>query len=154
MNEWFSELEQRERIVLVGAAVITALLVLFVFVLRPLNQRTELLAQEVAAKQSLRIDLARVAGVRGNAPRGPAATDSSLYGLAQRIADQHALPLGLIRQDGGDNALRITFNDVPFDALAAWLGTLSNEHSIRVEQLNAHGRETGIVSGQVTLRRS
>lgn len=153
MNEWFAGLEERERIVLIGAAAVTALLVLFVFVLRPLNLRTEFLADEVAAKQSLRIDLARAAGVSGSVARGPAATDSSLYGLARSLADQHAIALGVIRQDGPDT-VRITFTDVSFDALAAWLVTLSNQHAIRVEQISANRRERGIVTGQVTLRRS
>lgn len=156
MNEWFAGLEQRERVVLIAAAAITAVLVLFVFVLRPLNQRTEFLAQEVANKQSLRIDLARAAGAGANAERGPAATDTSLYGLTRSVADRHSLALGVIRQErqGGADIVRIQFTDVPFDALAAWLVTLSNEHSIQVDQIGANRRERGLVTGQVVLRRS
>ena len=153
MNEWFAGLEERDRIVLIGAAVVTALLVLFVFVLRPLGLRTAFLADEVAIKQELRVDLARASGARGAVTSGPVAADSSLYGLARSVADQHAVALGVIRQDGPD-AVRITFTDVPFDALAAWLVTLSNQHSIRVEQISANRRERGIVTGQVVLRRS
>ena len=152
MNEWFAGLEERERIVLIGAAVVTALLVLFVFVLRPLSLRTANLATDVAIKQELRVNLARAAGIRGNAARGPAATDSSLLGIARSVADQHAVALGTMRNDA--DTVRIQFTDVPFDALAAWLVTLSNQHGVRVEQISANRRERGIVTGQVVLRRS
>jgi general secretion pathway protein M len=152
VSEWLAGLEQRERIVLIGGAIVTVLLVLFVFVLRPLNLRTAFLMEKVTAQQSLRIDLARAAGIGGSVARGPAPTDSSLYGLARSVADQHAVALGVIRQDGPDT-VRIQFTDVPFDALAAWLVALSNQHAIRVEQLSANRRERGIVTGQVVLRR-
>lgn len=152
MNEWFAGLEERERIVLIAAAAVTAVLVLFVFVLRPLNARTAILENDVAMKQELRVNLARAAGVRGPARGAAAPTDSSLYGIARSVADQHGLTLGTMRADG--DTVRIQFTDVAFDALAAWLVTLSNQHGMRVESISANRRERGIVTGQVVLRGS
>jgi general secretion pathway protein M len=68
-------------------------------------------------------------------------------------ASQHNVAYSSIRADGAD-AVRVYFEDVPFDALATWLVSLSNEHSVRVEQISANRREQGIVRGTVVLRRS
>ena len=154
MHEWFAGLEERERVTLVGGGAVAILFALFVFVLRPLSLNTAALEEEVALKETLRVDLARAEGVgSGVAARSPVPTDSSLYGIASSAATQHAIALGTIRTDGAD-ALRVQFTDVPFDALAAWLVTLSNQHSVRVEQFIGNGRERGMVTGQVVLRRS
>jgi general secretion pathway protein M len=152
MNEWFAGLEQRERVTLIGAAAAAIVIALFVFVLRPLNARTALLKEDVAMKQLLLVDLARAEGVRG-AARGVSPAESSMQVLAASTASQHNVVYDSIRADGAD-AVRVYFEDVPFDALAAWLVSLSNEHSVRVEQISANRREQGIVRGQVVLRRS
>lgn len=150
MNEWYAGLEPRERLLLIGASAVALVIVLFVFVLRPLGARTAMLEDAVASKQLLLVDLARAQGVVGSL--GTARTTEAMYVLADKTAQAHGVTLGNRRPTGSDE-LSAYFDDVPFDALAIWLVTLSNEHSVRVEQLDARRRERGLVSGRVILLR-
>jgi type II secretory pathway component PulM len=50
--------------------------------------------------------------------------------------------------------LQVTFGNVSFDALVAWLVALETQNSISVESASFTGtRQPGLVNGQLLLRR-
>lgn len=149
MNEWYAGLAPRERLILGGAAVVVAVLLL-VLAMRPIRTNTAALEERVADNQRLLVDLARAEGLGSGGAR--VAIGEELYLIADQTAKAHGLAIKNVRRDSPD-VVRIPLDNVPFDSLTEWLVTLNNAHSADVENLTANSRERGIVSGNLVLRR-
>lgn len=154
LRAWFAKLAPREqRLVLIGGAAAACLLLLGV--LMPLETRVSALQQRVANKQ------ADLAWIRSVAPRLPALRRTAGLGGGQSLvvlADRVARETGIARaltgsQPGGDGSLSVRLEQVSFDALAAWMATLLQQHGVRVVSSTIDRTATvGLVSATVVLR--
>jgi general secretion pathway protein M len=155
MQEWYANLNERERrLVLIGGGV--ALVLAILAIVLPLNRNIAQARQRVANKQA---DLAFIqdatpqmlaAGPSG----GTVANADSLVVLVDRSARESGLGKALSSsQPTGDKGLRVRFDRAPFDALVAWLGRLSQQNGVRIESAEIeYAGETGLVNAGLVLK--
>jgi len=153
LQAWFKGLSKREQgLVLTGAVL--ALLILLLGALLPLERRVASTGQRVATKQA---DLAwmqsvapQLAALRSAAP---VRNGESLVSLTDRVARETGLGRSLVSQPAGDGALSVRLEQVSFDALAAWIGALTEQHGVKVMSANIESTAAaGMVSATVVLR--
>ena len=155
MRAWYSNLAERERrVVTLGAAVGVVLLLLAIIL--PLNRNIAQARQRITTKQG---DLAFIQDATPQlAAAGPgsgeAATGESLVVLIDSSARESGIGKSLSSsQATADKGLRIRLDNVPFDALVAWLARLTQSHGVRVEsaEIEAAG-EPGLVNAGLFLK--
>jgi general secretion pathway protein M len=155
MRAWYANLAERERRVVTLGAVAGAVLLLLAIIL-PLNRNIAQARQRITTKQ------ADLAFIQDAAPQlaaagpggGAAATGESLVVLIDSSARESGIGKSLSSsQATADKGLRIRLDNVPFDALVAWLARLSQSHGVRVEtaEIEAAG-EPGLVNAGLLLK--
>ena len=155
MRTWYANLAERERRVVTLGAAAGVVLVLLAIIL-PLNRNIAQARQRITTKQG---DLAFIQDATPQlAAAGPgsgeAATGESLVVLIDSSARESGIGKSLSSsQATADKGLRIRLDNVPFDALVAWLARLSQSHGVRVEsaEIEAAG-ETGLVNAGLLLK--
>lgn len=154
MREWYANLGERERrVVLLG--VIGGAVLLLLAIILPLNRNISQARQRVTVKTG---DLAFIQSVRAQlasvGPASGAATGESLVVLIDSSARESGLGKALSSsQPTGDGGLRIRLEHAPFDAVVAWLARLSQQHGVRVEsaEIETSG-EKGFVNAGLVLK--
>jgi len=149
MRTWYANLAERERRVVTLGAAAGVVLVLLAIIL-PLNRNIAQARQRITTKQG---DLAFIQEATPQlAAAGPgtgeAATGESLVVLIDTSARESGIGKSLSSsQATADKGLRIRLENVPFDALVAWLARLTQSHGVRVEtaEIEAAG-EPGLVN--------
>jgi type II secretory pathway component PulM len=153
MKEWFANLQPRERAIFGGGAFAALVILLWAGVLRPLETRSEVLRNSVAAKQRLLVSLAQIDGQPAGPSSGTEGQDQTILSLVGNSATAHGVELTRRRPDGPDG-IQVTFGNASFDKLVAWLIALETESSVKVESASFTGtRQPGLVNGQLVLRR-
>lgn len=157
MRAWLADLEPRERIMVLGGAILAVTIVWWGLIWTPLSDRTTDLTDAVASKQRMLATLQRARALA--APSGPqidASTRQSLVLLVDQTHRSYGLEGSLIRnQPDGNDGIRVTFQDAAFDGLIAWLGTMQTGYGVAVESATIDGaRNTGVINATVVLRRS
>jgi general secretion pathway protein M len=155
MRAWYANLAERERRVVTLGAVVGVVLLLLAIIL-PLNRNIAQARQRITTKQA---DLAFIQDATPQlAAAGPgagaAATGESLVVLIDSSARESGIGKSLSSsQATADKGLRIRLDNVPFDALVAWLARLSQSHGVRVEtaEIEAAG-EPGLVNAGLLLK--
>ena len=155
MRTWYANLAERERRVLILGAAVGVVLVLLAIIL-PLNRNIAQARQRITTKQG---DLAFIQEATPQlAAAGPgsgeAATGESLVVLIDTSARESGIGKSLSSsQATADKGLRIRLENVPFDALVAWLARLTQSHGVRVEtaEIEAAG-EPGLVNAGLFLK--
>jgi len=141
-------------VVTLGAAAGVVLVLLAIIL--PLNRNIAQARQRITTKQG---DLAFIQEATPQlAAAGPgtgeAATGESLVVLIDTSARESGIGKSLSSsQATADKGLRIRLENVPFDALVAWLARLTQSHGVRVEtaEIEAAG-EPGLVNAGLFLK--
>ena len=153
MKAWFQNLQQRERLMVLGGVAAVLLIAVWFGVMR-LHAQTEVLRDAVAAKQRMLVDLTRVGTGTSGPAKGPGANQTTLVVVIDGSAREHGITLSTRRPDGPDG-VQVAFSNVPFDMLLEWLVALEKQSSVAVESASfTTAKQKGIVNGQLTLRRS
>ena len=155
MQEWYANLNERERrLVLIGGAV--GLVLAILAILLPLNRNITQARQRVEHKQA---DLAFIQQatpqlLAAGPSAGTVASAESLVVLVDRSARESGLGKSLTSsQPTGDKGLRVRFDRAPFDALVAWLGRLSQQNGVRVDSAEIeYAGEAGLVNAGLVLK--
>ena len=155
MRAWYANLAERERRVVTLGAVAGVVLLLLAIIL-PLNRSVAQARQRITTKQG---DLAFIQNATPQlAAAGPAAGDAATGESLVVLIDNSARESGIGKslsssQATADKGLRIRLENVPFDALVAWLARLSQSHGVRVEtaEIEAAG-EPGLVNAGLFLK--
>jgi len=136
MKAWFYGLQPRERWILAFGALAFTVIVLWGFILRPLNA------------------VARIEGELPSSVDGNRlGADQTLAVSVERTATSHGLNPPLTRANGG-SGVDVTIQSASFDALMAWLAALHGTYGVDVETASfTTAREPGLVNGQLLLRR-
>lgn len=154
MKAWFFGLAVRERwLVAVGAAA-AVVIILWGFVLVPLNDGIEQLRASVDTKQRLLIDVARIEGQNpSSVATNRQGNNQTLMVIVGNTAGSHGLSEPRTTANG-PSGVNVSIQNAPFDALAAWLVALHDTYGIDVETASfGSAREPGLVNGQLSLRR-
>jgi general secretion pathway protein M len=155
MRAWYANLSERDRRIVTIGGIVAVILVILAIVL-PLNRSITQAKQRVTAKQG---DLAFIqSAVPQLASAGPGAgsvaSGESLIVLIDSSARESGLGKSLSSsQPTGERGLRVRFERVPFDGLAAWLARLSQNHGVSVESAEIEfAGEAGLVNAGLVLR--
>jgi general secretion pathway protein M len=155
MRDWYDNLSERDRkIVLYGG--IAAFVLVLLGILVPLNRNIATARERVERKQG---DLQFIQSVAPQlAAAGPAggnaANPDSLVVLIDSSARESGLGKSLSNsQPTGDKGLRVRLDRVSFDAMVAWLARLSQQHGVRVESAEIESAgEVGLVNAGLVLK--
>ena len=156
MKAWFLGLAPRERWLFGGAAALVALLLVYLLVVEPLQQRRAMLERGVVAQREL-LGWMRdaIVPLRGGTTAPAGSRGQSLFAVVDRSARATVLAGALQRvQPEGQASVRVWFEDAPFDDLVRWVAALQREHGVTVNTLSVERTDTaGLVNARLTLER-
>lgn len=162
MKDWFEALELRERQFVSVGAVVVIIALLYGLLWAPLDKKHSELQVDIVKWQNAIADLQplRVAIANGGPDQATARSSSQQSPLI--IVDQSLLIRGLDRyrrnsQPTSSNGIRVVFEDVAFDELVIWLGDLSEQYSMHVQNGSFSAGPSaapGRVNATLTLERS
>ncbi|MFB9066598.1 type II secretion system protein GspM [Pseudofulvimonas gallinarii] len=157
LRTWWQAREARERRILLVGGLLTAVMLGWALLYKPLADARRSLAegnQRLAADLvTMRADAARLAG--GGIEDGTRErAGRSLLALVDAGIRDIGLSAGLKRiEPAGEGRVRLRLEAVPFDPLATWLETLAQRHGIVVAEMAATATEyVGQVDIQLVLR--
>ncbi len=114
------------------------------------NNAAELLAWVQANEQTIK-RLGNSGGSSGSAVADKPEDGRALMALVTRSADEAGLSLQRF-EPGGEGAIRVWLENVPFAQVAAWLENLKTNHGVTVDQAALdRASEPGWVSARLTL---
>lgn len=161
MKEWFGNLAPREQLFVGAGAVAVTLIVLYGFIWVPFDNGHKALADDVAAWQRSLAELAplqrQLAGKRDGDSDGRRQSDQAPVVIVSQTARARGLDRSLKRsQPTTSTGIRVEFENVAFDDLLLWLGDLSSQHGLVVQQGSFSTSQTGPgrVNSTLTLERS
>lgn len=159
LKDRFSSLQLRERIIVVGGAILVLVVAIYVLALAPLYSAVNAQAKRVAQKEG---DLAWMRSVAGEvsvlsaaAPARPGPGNESMVVLIDRAARECGLGSSLTGQTpNGERGIRVRLESAEFDKLMVCLGTLQQVHAVDVESATIdRTAKPGLVNANLVLTR-
>jgi type II secretory pathway component PulM len=163
MNDWFANLEARERAFVVGGGIVVVIALIYSLAWVPLDKSHRQRATSVANWEQSLAELRPLRSlVASSARRGARPVTNTSQQAPIIIIDQTLRSRGLDQyrrrsQPTTTNGVRVEFEGVPFDDLVLWLGDLSGQHNMHVQagSLSAISQAgPGRVNASLTLERS
>ncbi len=157
LQSWFAGLELRERRVLVGGAILVAVLILVGGLLLPMNAAvTAAMRQSKQRRADLAWMRANAPEIRAGAARVRVPSNEPALVLIDRTAQDAGLAAALRgTQPSGTGEVRVQLQAAPFDALMLWLATLDQRYGLSVESIDVdRGTRTGTVDANVIFARA
>jgi general secretion pathway protein M len=157
LQTWLARLSQRERTLVLAAGGVTAVALLYLALVLPLQAMTGRREARVEQKAADLAWMRQVApAVTAAAAAGGAtdvATGESLVVLVDRTAREAGLGTALRDQSpNGEAGLRLRLEAAAFDSLIEWLGRLQERHGVAIEAANFDATgNPGLVNASLTL---
>lgn len=149
----FVRMSERERRLVIFGAV-AALLLLIIGVVMPLQHSVNLAAGRIEQKRDdlgwLRSMAPQLGTLRLSTPQP---LHESMVALVDRTARDSGIGKALVGSDPhGNSELTAHFQQVPFDALVAWLSQLGDRYGVRAKSATIDGtNSTGTVNATLGL---
>jgi len=160
VTDWFNGLERRERLLVSVAVGLTIIAILVLGIARPLSVGRAQADVDLQEKRAVLADIERVAARFGPNAAARSSTgrngDESLVVLVDRTSRSRGLGAFLKRNEPeGKTAIRLRFENAPFDDLAAWLIDISNTHGVVVTAATTDAAgDPGRVNANLQLAKS
>jgi len=160
MKAWFMSLARRERLMVSVGAGVVALVLLYLVVWLPMASHTARLEQSVAEQQVLKRWMQRSAAearqLRGRAVVGAGDEGHSLLAVVDETAKQANLGPAVKRiQPDGQDLVRISLEQAPFDDVVTWLAGLQQTQGVSVVDATLDRQSaSGLVNARLTLKRA
>jgi general secretion pathway protein M len=159
IKDRINALQPRERIIVIGGAVLVLVVAVYVFGLAPLYAAVNAQAKRVDQKEGdlawMRSVAGEVAMLSASAPSRPGPSNESLVVLIDRAARECGLGSSLTGQTpNGENGIRVRLEGAEFDKIMLCLGTLQQVHAVDVESatIDRTGKP-GLVNANLVLTR-
>jgi general secretion pathway protein M len=159
LKERFNTLQPRERIIVLGGAILVLVTAVYVLGLAPLYAAVASQAKRVEQKEGdlawMRSVAGEVAMLSASAPSRPGPSNESLVVLIDRAARECGLSSSLTGQTpNGERGIRVRLEAAEFDKLMVCLGTLQQVHAVEVESatIDRTGKP-GLVNANLVLTR-
>jgi general secretion pathway protein M len=159
LKERFNALQPRERIIVLGGAILVLVTAVYVLGLAPLYAAVASQAKRVEQKEGdlawMRSVAGEVAMLSASAPSRPGPSNESLVVLIDRAARECGLSSSLTGQTpNGERGIRVRLEAAEFDKLMVCLGTLQQVHAVEVESatIDRTGKP-GLVNANLVLTR-
>jgi general secretion pathway protein M len=159
VKEWFELLDDREQKIVLAAAIVVVLAVLFLAIWMPLSNGQKRMSAAVETWQSSLEMLQPLKGrinSGGNSQISPQNLNQPLVVVVDSTLRVRNLNTALKRSQPTGNNIRVEFENVAFDDLMIWLGDLSAQYALQVQSgsFSMTGAENqGRVNAQMTLGR-
>lgn len=154
LQAWLDSLNQRERRLVIGAAIFLSVFLLYQLTWAPFvngvanmqakvnQQQQDLLWMQQAARE--------VSGLRGASAGQQPVHSGSLLGLIEKTARERGLGTSIRKvQPEGQNGVRMWMDKVPFDDVMTWLDDLQLKQGVTVSSFSA---ERTAQAGWVNVR--
>ena len=154
----FEALDPRERRLIVTAALVAIVALVFLAVVQPLDRYRDELEARVESQRELvgwMRGAVKVLRERGPA-RGAPVTGGSLLAMTDASARDAGLA-GAIRriQQEGDDAVRVRLESASFDQIMLWLENLKRHNGVIASEMSVDRAEgAGLVNTTLTLTRA
>lgn len=158
VREWLDKLAPRERVLVLAAAALAGVALVYALGLQPLYAARGRAAAEVEARRSLLSDIEQVArrfGPQGPASAPSAATGESLVVVIDRSTRERGLGPYLKRnQPEGASGVRLRLENAPFDELTGWLADVQARNGLAAAAASFDpSGEPGRVNSNLVLER-
>ena len=158
MKAWFEGLAPRERILVMAAATLLVLLLLFALVWSPIHSGYSALKSGVAEQRDtaawMQASAQKIRQLKRSAGPSAGLGGRSLLALTDSTARAAGLGPALKRvEPEGSNNVRVWLDGASFDVLVKWMGTLSTAHGIHADSVTMErGGAAGRVNARLTLQ--
>lgn len=155
MRAWLENLEQRERLLVIGGAAVLFMLIIYLAVFAPLYEKHEQLQVSVAAQhdtlQWMQQGAQRVSQLQRGAGGNLKSLDgSSLLSVSDSTARSAGLGPQLKRiEPEGKSSVRVWLEGASFDAMIGWLAGLNKRYGIDINSISI---DRSPLAGQVDAR--
>ena len=161
MMSWFDELDEREKIFVLAAAVFIVIAAFWFGIWKPLNDGQQAAAMRV---DTWKISLRELRPLRGQiqasdpGQANPAGQTQPLVVIVDSTLRQRGLYESLQRSQptpSGDG-IRVEFENAAFDDMMLWLGDINRQYGLLVQSGSfsvASGENPGRVNSTLTLER-
>jgi general secretion pathway protein M len=162
MKEWFENLAPRERLFVGIGGLLTAVIILYGLIWLPFDRSHSNLAADVANWQR---SLEELGPLKGQLANQQSSSGSSTSGgsnqtpvvIVAQTSRARGLNSALKRsQPTTSTGIRVEFENVAFDDLVLWLGDLSSDYGLVIQQGSFSTAQTapGRVNSTLTLERT
>ena len=158
MKQWFEQLSQQERYMLIAAAAGLVLLLLYLLAIRPLVQSNSELRNEIADKQDALLWMQsasqEIRSLQSTRRTTPKADSRTLIARVNSVLRQKSITPAAIKPEG-EKRLRMTLEAVSFTTLMERLDLLQSQYGVRVMQatIDPASDQSGRVNARLTLAR-
>ena len=159
LRAWFEQISPRERVMVVAAAALLIIAIVYLAGFRPLLVSAARNQALVSDQQELLGELSQLAARRGpqrGAVGAGAGRDQSLVLVVDRTTREKGLATYLKRnQPDGSDSIRLRFEDAPFDNLLSWLVDMQSTYGVGAVSANIDSsRSPGRVNCNLVLSRA
>jgi len=156
LQQWFTGLNSRERMIVSGGGTALLLIALFLFAWEPLVQQKKQLQTSIDAQQELyrwmKVSAAEAKQLQRSAPRGK--TNAGTMRSVINRTVKRSLPGATIKRvDASKNKVQVSIDQVAFDDLIRWLASLQQKNGIQVDSfVSERLPQPGRVNARLTLK--
>jgi len=159
MKDWLESLAPRERLMVMAAAAVVMLLLIYALIWSPLRGSYVALRDNVAGQRDTAVWMQEsaqlLAQLKGSGARTQDLDGQSLLSLADSTARAGGLAGALKRvEPEGSNSVRVWLESASFDQLIQWLGSLSERYGISADMVSMErvADAAGRVNARLTLQ--
>lgn len=160
MKAWFIALQPRERLIVTIAAIVLALMLLYLLAWSPVSTRLTTTRQDVAADRSLLLWMqksnAEIKQLRGGTNRKTTNRNISLINAVESTARQAGIRQSITHlEPKGDTSINVQIKGANFDQLIRWQGTMEKQYAAQATQINIKPADkTGLVDARIKFTRA
>jgi len=162
MKDWFDALEARERQFVAAGAIIVVVALFYGLIWAPLDRKHTELQADIEKWQTAIAELRPLRSAIASSGQTSARPRANLEQSPLIVVNNSLTSRGLDRyrrnsQPTSSNGIRVVFEDVAFDELVVWLGDLSEQYSMHVQNgsfSTGSSSAPGRVNATLTLERS
>ena len=160
LKDWFDALKTRERMIVLGGAVLVLLTAIYALALGPFYSAVAARAERVERKEAdlawMRSVAPEVQALGASAPISAGPSNESLVVLVDRTAREAGLGTALTGQTpNGETGIRVRMEGAAFDLVMTWLGNLQLNQAVSVESAQFDRTGTpGQVNASIVLNRA
>ena len=156
LQQWFTGLNPRERLIVSAGGAALFLIVMFLFVWEPLVQEKQQLQTSIAAQQELyrwmQQSAVEAKQLQGSNPRNKV-NAGAMRSVINRTVKQSLPGANIKRVDASNKKVQVSIEQVAFDDLVRWLARLQQQNGIQVESLFSERLpQAGRVNARLTLK--
>ncbi|RUM94919.1 MAG: hypothetical protein DSZ28_00700 [Thiothrix sp.] len=143
MKEWFNNLQTRERNLVLGLALILAVLLIYLLLWEPVTKKVAGLENSVNAQQAQLTWMQQasqeiMALQKGTRPQATSNQGTSLINAVESSAKNTGIRDTITRTEPqGSDKITVELHSTEFDRLVDWIGVLTNQYNAQITQFSA-----------------